>query len=167
MDIDQVKRDINLWIENFLEVPNEKLNNWSPCPYARQARILKTYDVRLGVHPYWDLYNLSNQGIGDRQVVIIVYDPNEWEHKFFSNYLETANENFLNEKDLIVLEDHPYDAEIVNGVSMNQGTYALSLVQSLSDLNAKSAALARQGFYESWSEEYLKNLFKFRKDPRK
>jgi hypothetical protein len=78
-----------------------------------------------------------------------------------------VNEKFLLPNDLIALEDHPKDPEIVNGVSMNQGTYALVLVQSLSDLDAKAKIMADKGFYDSWPEEYLKMLFQNRKDPRK
>jgi hypothetical protein len=69
-------------------------------------------------------------------------------------------------KDLIALEDHPSDKEIVNGVSMNQGTYALALVQSLGDLNARAKQIADKGFYHGWPEEYLELLFKNRQDPR-
>jgi UDP-glucose 6-dehydrogenase len=69
-------------------------------------------------------------------------------------------------KDLIALEDHPTDAEIVNGVAMNQGTYALALVQSLSDLDAKARLMASKGFYDTWPEDYLEILFQHRQDPR-
>ena len=48
---------------------------------------------------------------------------------------------------------------------MNQGTYALALVQSLSDLDAKTKQIAAKGFYDSWPKEYLKLLFKHRQDP--
>ena len=76
------------------------------------------------------------------------------------------NQKFLVPNDLLALEDHPADPEIVNGVSMNQGTYALALVQSLSDLNTKARQMARKGFYETWPEEYLQDLFDNREDPR-
>jgi hypothetical protein len=66
----------------------------------------------------------------------------------------------------LALEDHPGDPEIVNGVSMNQGTYALALVQSLSDLNQKARAIAAKGFYDTWPEKYLQDLFQHRTDPR-
>jgi hypothetical protein len=49
---------------------------------------------------------------------------------------------------------------------MNQGTYALALVQSLSDLNDKAVSMAAKGFYETWPEEYLQGLFEHRQDPR-
>jgi hypothetical protein len=68
--------------------------------------------------------------------------------------------------DLLALEDHPHDVEIVNGVCMNQGTYALALVQSVSDLNTKAQIMARKGFYDTWPEDYLQALFQHRQDPR-
>jgi hypothetical protein len=49
---------------------------------------------------------------------------------------------------------------------MNQGTYALALVQSLSDLNAKAQQMANRGFYHNWPEQYLQSLFQHRQDPR-
>jgi hypothetical protein len=69
-------------------------------------------------------------------------------------------------KNLLALEDHPADPEIVNGVCMNQGTYALALVQSLSDLNDKAQMVAKKGFYDTWPNEYLQALFQHREDPR-
>jgi hypothetical protein len=80
--------------------------------------------------------------------------------------LKAANEDFLLAADLIVLEDHPDDVEDVNGVIMNQGKYALALVQSLSDLDRRAKQMADKGFYHSWPEEYLTGLFENRKDPR-
>jgi len=59
MDLEQVKTDINRWIEEFLEIPNLALGGWSPCPYARRARLDKAYEVRLGQDAYWDLAPLS------------------------------------------------------------------------------------------------------------
>jgi hypothetical protein len=81
--------------------------------------------------------------------------------------MDELNEQFLVRHNLLALADHPGDPEIVNGVSMNQGTYALALVQSLSDLNHKAKAMADKGFYDSWPEEYLTMLFQHRADPRK
>ena len=49
---------------------------------------------------------------------------------------------------------------------MNQGTYALALVQNLSDLNEKAQLVAKKGFYDAWPEQYLEQLFKHRIDPR-
>jgi hypothetical protein len=99
-------------------------------------------------------------------VTIFVYDPAQHPYEEFHKQIEFANNNHLVPKDMIALEDHPTDPEVVNGVSMNQGTYALALVQSLSDLNQKARAMASRGFYDTWPEDYLKQLFHHRQDPR-
>lgn len=166
LDIDQVKHDIEQWIMNFIEVPHPALGGFPPCPYARSARLKKSYQVYIGSDPYFDLKNRARYGMGDREVIVYAYDPVEWPHDLFSSSLDQANKEFLLDKDILVLEDHPDDVEIVNGICMNQGTYALALVQSLSDLDAKAKQMARKGFYDSWPEDYLTALFQHRKDPR-
>ena len=166
MQLEQVKHDILAWSENFLEQPHPALGNWSPCPYARRARLNHQVDIRIGTDPRSDLEQLCTQGLGTAQVVIYAYDPVAWPYEMFSKSLESANHEFLNHHDLIALEDHPSDIEIVNGITMNQGTYALALVQPLADLNHKAVSMAAKGFYHDWPEEYLQGLFNHRQDPR-
>jgi len=166
MDIEQVRKDILDWIENFVEKPHPALGGWPPCPYARQARLKNTVQILVGLDPYYDLKNIGLHGLGNYEVIAYVYDPTEWPYELFSSSLVQANEEFLLRNDILALEDHPDDPEIVNGIAMNQGKYALALVQSLSDLDAKAKIMADKGFYDTWPEEYLTPLFKHRKDPR-
>ena len=166
LNLETVKQDIEQWIVNFVEVPHPALGNWPPCPYARKARMEGTYEVRIGTNPISDLLDIWRTGLGDREVIAIAYDPYTWDRKTFAGALDFANREFLLDKDILVLEDHPADPEIVNGVCMNQGTYALALVQCLSDLDAKASIMARKGFYDAWPEDYLTMLFQHRKDPR-
>lgn len=166
LNIDQVQADIESWLINFVEVPHPALGGFPPCPYARAARMKKSYQVVIGSDPYFDLKNRGRWGLGDREVWIYVYDPVQWNYQQFSTSLHSANQEHLLHRDIIALEDHPEDAEIVNGVSMNQGRYAMALVQSLTDLNSKAAAMAQRGFYHAWPEQYLQGLFQHRKDPR-
>lgn len=166
MNLEQVKQDIEKWIVDFVEVPNLALGGWPPCPYARRARLAQSFEVRLGANPYYDLIELAETGLGGKEVIVLAYDPSRWAYLTFHASLDLANTKHLISKDIIALEDHPDDPEIVNGICMNQGKYALSLVQGLSDLNAKAALMARQGFYDAWPEEYLQVLFHHRKDPR-
>ena len=166
MDIDQVKHNIEQWIVNFVEVPHPALGGFPPCPYARSARLKNSYDVFIGSDPYYDLKNRARNGMGNREVVVYAYDPVEWPHDLFAASLAHANQDFLLAADILALEDHPADQEIVNGICMNQGTYALALVQSLSDLDTKAQQMASKGFYDSWPEDYLQALFQHRKDPR-
>jgi hypothetical protein len=166
LNIDQVKHDIEQWIVNFVEVPHPALGGFPPCPYARSARLKNSYDVYIGTDPYFDLKNRAKYGMGNREVIVYAYDPAEWPRELFASSLDQANQEFLLDADILVLEDHPADVEIVNGICMNQGTYALALVQSLSDLNTKATQMAAKGFYDSWPKDYLTALFRHRKDPR-
>jgi hypothetical protein len=166
MNIEQVTKDINQWIENFLEVPHPVLGGWSPCPYARRARLNRTVGIFIGADPESDLKQRCELGMETWQVVVYVYDPAAVTHQQLSSSIAQANCEFLVAHDLIALEDHPSDPEIVNGVCMNQGTYAMAMVQSLSDLNQKAQAMAQRGFYDAWPEEYLTMLFQHRQDPR-
>jgi len=165
LDLERVTYDIERWIANFVEVPHPSLGGWAPCPYARKARLDRDFEVRLGVNPYFDLKVVAQTGIA-KSVVIFVYESTAYSYKQFHAHIESANTEFLLSQDLLALEDHPDSAEIVNGVSMNQGAYALALVQCLSDLDDKAQLMARKGFYETWPEDYLHELFQHRKDPR-
>lgn len=166
LDLATVQADIESWIVNFVEVPHPALGNWAPCPYARRARLEQDYTVKIGVNPYFDLLNVAQNGLSGKSVLILAYDPDEFFYSQFNKDIRAANEEVLLSRDLLALEDHPGDPEIVNGVCMNQGTYALALVQSLSDLNQKAKLMAAKGFYDAWPEEYLTALFHHRRDPR-
>lgn len=166
MDIKTVTQDILAWSETFVEVPHPALGNWAPCPFARQARLNGEVGIFIGREPYFDLESRAAVGMQQYQVIIYAYDPVEWTHDYFSPRLKSANRDFLSAANLIALEDHPDDIEDVNGVIMNQGKYALSMVQSLSDLNQRAQQMASKGFYHSWPKDYLKQLFENRQDPR-
>lgn len=165
LDLNTVTHDIEQWIETFVEVPHSLLGNWAPCPYARRARLDRDFEVRMGRNPFEDLVSISYETL-NKSVIIIVYEPEHHPYDQFHRELEWANQSHLLPKNLIALEDHPADPEIVNGICMNQGQYALALVQSLGDLNEKSKLVARKGFYDTWPEDYLKLLFNHRQDPR-
>jgi hypothetical protein len=165
LDLDTVTHDIERWMETFVEVPHPALGGWAPCPYARKARLDSDFLVRLGVNPYFDLKVVSHTGIA-QSVVVFVYESTAYSYEQFHTHIESANQEFLISQDLLALEDHPEAPEIVNGVVMNQGTYALTLVQNLTDLNVKARHMASKGFYATWPEDYLQELFQHRQDPR-
>ena len=166
LDLDTVTNNILTWSENFVEVAHPALGNWAPCPFARKARLSGTVKIVIGSDPYFDLRNRCRDGLGTAEVMIYVYDPKEWDYATFHSSLDQANREFLLANDLLVLEDHPADPEIVNGVSMNQGTYALALLQSLSKLNTAAAQMHTKEFYDSWPADYLTTVFNHRQDPR-
>ena len=166
MDQETVTADILAWSERFVEVPHPALGGWPPCPFARSARLNKTIQVLTGADPYFDLRNRARWGMGQYKVIVYAYDPEDWPYARFHAAIESANTEILLARDMLALEDHPADVEDVNGVVMNQGKYALVLVQSLSKLNTAAQQMSAKGFYHAWPEQYLTGLFRHRTDPR-
>lgn len=164
---EQLEKDILEWITGFVEVPHPALGGFPPCPYARKARLDNAYEVRVGRDMCGDMMDIVRHGMNGKDVIAVAYDPEKYERERFAQDIEFCNEVYLLSNDLLALEDHPDDPEIVNGVCMNQGKYALVLVQGLTDLNKKAKIVARKGFYDIWPEEYLSFLFRHREDPRK
>jgi hypothetical protein len=163
MNFKQAQEDIQQWLVDFVERPNAKLSGWPPCPFARQARLQQRIDIRRGLDPFADLLTLANI---THDVVMFVYDPEQWDSDSFAFMIDSSNRGFLHSRNLIALGDHPRDIEIINGVTMNQGTYAITFVQSLDKLNEHAQQLASKGYYNNWPEFYLEDLFRYRQDPR-
>jgi hypothetical protein len=109
---------------------------------------------------------LAQTGLGNKKVVVVVYDTADISASELEHYTNYYNRLWLTGQDLLALTDHPGDPEAINGVSMNQGQYALLLVQSLTDLNEKAQQLGSKGFYKDWPEAYARSVFAHRKDPR-
>ena len=163
MDFKQAQADIMAWLTKFVEQPHPALGSWPPCPYARRARMDNKFQIRRGVEPYYDLMHVD---LGHLDVLAFVYSPGDFAANKFENLVQRANQGFLFAQDLIALPDHPDAPEIVNGVVMNQGTWAIVFVQSLSKLDAHAKTLADRGYYQGWPEHYLAALFEGRQDPR-
>ena len=164
MNFEQAKLDIEQWIVNFVEKPNTLLNNWPPCPYARQARLNQQVDIRPGLfNPIDDVKQVD---MGNFEVLAYVYDRTQWSATEFNELVETVNISYLAQRGLIALADHPDDVESVAGVVMNQGTYAIVFVQDLAKLNHFARILGKKDFYKDWPEDYLTVLFAGREDPR-
>lgn len=165
MDFVQAKIDILNWVTGFVERPNAALNGWPPCPYARRARFDNEFEIRQGViDPYTDLMHAD---LGHHTVVAYVYDPHTFSAADFNRQIDLVNAGFLVPRNLIALADHPTDVESVNGVIMNQGTWAIAFVQPLDKLNHFARLIAAKGYYDGWPEDYVSGLFQFREDPRR
>lgn len=166
MDVVQARIDVTNWITGFVEKPNPLLNGWAPCPYARAARMQNKIRIDIGIAPWLDLRQLSWHGMADLDVIVKIYDPTEWSFDRFRSEWQSAQTEFLTGKDLLCLEDHPDEVETMNGVVMNQGTWALLLIQQQSKLEEAARQLANKGYYDGWPEPYLESVWQNRSDPR-
>ena len=160
-----MKENIREWINNFVSKSNPDLNGFAPCPYASKALADNKVDIIAGTTPERDALLLKNADFNNLDVKVFVYDPEIFNPDDFSNRIQMINQS-LHDEDLLVLDDHPKSEEIINGVKMNQGEFALMFVQVLSRLDDAAEKLAKRGYYDGWPEDYLCELFKGRKDPR-
>jgi hypothetical protein len=150
------------WIENFVEVANPALENFSPCPYAKKARLQN--QIKIIISESNDIEetvsNHSQYLNNGYDVVIYCFDKS-----IDSQYLVNATKSLNNhrfETGFVFLEDHPDVEEYINGVKMNFGECALLLVQRLDKLNEASLKLKEKGYYNSWSTENLEDVVNWR-----
>ena len=153
-----VKEYILKWIEEFVSVNNSELNNWPPCPYARQAVIDNKiswceFDSNL-------LNNLCSLEWNNNYDLCIIHTPNVTSN-YLSEQVKLAN-SFLMPKDIVCLEDHPEDIEEINGVVMNNGKYPIVFMQKLSNIQMFSESLKLKGYYDVWSEQNLEDVVNWR-----
>jgi hypothetical protein len=164
MHFEQAQGDVINWITSFVEQPHPALGGWPVCPFARKARINNGVEIRPGViDPYTDLAHIEP---GDRQVLILIYDPKNFTAEEFHSQISLVNSGFLMPRGLFALGDHPDHTETVKGVQMNQGQWALAFVQNKKELERHARDLVERNYYQGWDEDYLAELFHQREDPR-
>lgn len=165
-DLATLKEDVNSWVYNWVSVYNPALEA-VPCPFAKQAivdnKIVYCYCVdRTDVEQA--LKNLAGNSFDqNKEVLIIGIDPATISVEDFQSLTADANNTYLGDAGFIALEDHPMDIETINHAVMNQGKWALLLVQAKSKLDKASAILEKQGYYKNWSKENLDDVVNWRK----
>ena len=162
MDQEYIKEQLESWMQDFVEKPNPLLNNWAPCPYARQARINKAVEIVFS-EPLSLVLNVerSLHLLEDKDVVIVCFDHTLIDANTIEELVRVHN-TVLMSRDYVILEDHPDKAEILNGVRMNFGKCGLLLVQRLSKLSTASGQLKEKGYYDTWPEENYADVVAWR-----
>lgn len=160
MDELQIQRDLEHWLVNFVEQSNTLLNNWPPCPYARQARLANqihiVFDSPLEIAGYVPF-------LDNHDVVVLCFNPAEYSASQIELFTKHIN-SILMWKDYVILEDHPDSEEFINGVKMNFGKCGLLILQRLSKLNTAADQLKSKGYYHTWSKQNLDEVVNWRYD---
>ena len=160
MDEQSIRQQLEHWLANFVEQPNPLLNNWPPCPYARQARlsnqILTVFDSPLEIAQY------TNR-LEEYDVVILCFDHTRFSASQIELFTQHVN-SMLMLQDFVVLYDHPDSEEFINGAKMNFGECGLMILQRLSKLNTAADQLRNKGYYATWSNENLDEVVNWRYD---
>ena len=154
--------EIKKWIEEFVSTHNDQIGQVT-CPFAKQAMLKERINyVSVGKHTISPLIDSLVDNWDDKYEVVVVYCPTEdLTPKELSTMVTDFNDIAMS-KDIVALEDHPNDPEILNGASMNFGKCILVLVQRLSKLNNASEILKNQGYYDNWPKENYDDVVRWR-----
>ena len=146
----------------FIEVPNPNLGDWAPCPYARQARVNNNVSIKFSsVAELTQAVHESVEELDSKEVVVVCFDHNNINPVELQEYVEGMNKTLI-AKNYVILEDHPWTPEYINGVCMNFGHCGLLVIQKLDKLNSASNQLREKGYYNSWSQEDLDSVVSWR-----
>ena len=163
-------KDIETWIVEWVSQYNKNLDA-VPCPFARQAFV----DNKILIHQldpiegystaeliYNNLDRATQNWPAGKEVVALGCKPELINSDELEQTVNECNQTFLKDRGYIALEDHPANLEIIAGEAMNQGSWALVLVQLKSKLDKASAILEKQGYYKNWSQENLNDVVHWR-----
>jgi hypothetical protein len=162
MNFELIKTQLIEWLTSFVEKPNPALNNWPPCPYARQARINnKILIVDSTIENLTKTVNESLTVFDQYDVAVVCFD-----HTLISGQDCQQLSQELNDKlmplNFVLLEDHPNLVEYVAGVKMNFGPCGLFVISPLTALNAASDQLRSKGYYDTWNQSELDEVVTWR-----
>lgn len=167
----KLQEDLESWIYNWVSVYNNNLQA-VPCPFAQQAyvdnKILIHEILPLGGYSvseliYANLDHATQAWPEDKEVLVLGCRPELIDCDELASTIADCNQELLMPRGYVALEDHPDSPEVIAGEVMNQGSWALVLVQSSTKLDKASAMLERQGYYKTWSQDNLNEVVAWRK----
>jgi len=162
MDQIAIKQQLDQWMVEFVEANHSALNNWSPCPYARAARLSGMISTKFATVPELrDVVRESMTTLETKDVVVVCFDHHNISPEYLQEFVADMNK-MLMPLDYVILEDHPDAPEYVNGVKMNFGKCGLLVIQRLSKLNSAADKLKSQGYYDTWDQEALDQVVQWR-----
>lgn len=154
------KEYLSKWIVEVLDKPQAWLNNLPSCPYAKQALINNRIDFRSSDDYVCDVRMLFDHWPQQFDVVILVCND-DIDSNMFSEHVAELNKHYV-PLGYACLEDHVSCVETVKDINFNNGKYNLILCQPLNKLNAATAQLHKQGYYEHWPKDYYDQVVSWR-----
>ena len=172
---DLIKKEVRLWSEKFLEVPNIHLNNMPACPFAKKAWLENKVDIQFRDPDLGYTRNLHQHvkkiNFAEKEILIFCdiffkeYSLNKYQ-KIIDNF-----NNQYNKKDIYFLGFHPKnppteeDQEFLlnptgdtSDLPNSTIDFSMMLIQKFSQLYKASDRLKRMGYYDKWPQEYYDDV---------
>ena len=159
-----ITEDILEWSEKYLEPKNKHLGNVPVCPYARTARLKKTYRI-LECKNFNAFQDAIIEGAKlakdpDIQIVIVGCDDVRYEPEELDSVIDILN-RVLVPQDIYLMGSHPYDDEEdepVHFLDTDQwepdNEFMMVLIQKFDELEKASDNLRKTGYYSHWPSDY-------------
>jgi hypothetical protein len=156
--VEQVRKDIQHWILNFVEAPNPHYGEKFPvCPYARQARLagessVKVYQagsVRKFIEQCADELAQDNQ----HKVLMIAFPPRVKYYPGIHRYIYNLDKQLV-ARDLYALGGQAVGTESCYPGWFNRGEYFVVGINTLSNVLPAVESLKSAGYYQNWSQEH-------------
>jgi len=166
IDVHRVEQDIRTWSNEFLEVPNEKLNGLPPCPYAKQAWAddKVTFSINTGLEGLIK----SVRDFDKHDYDIVVWASEELpDMQYLDGLCDGINELMsIAGMDMHLMVFHPdYNAEqagldflVADDVVDESLEYCMVFVQRLSVLDDAALSLEKSGYYLHFPVDVFQSL---------
>jgi hypothetical protein len=162
MNQNEIVEKLTKWMIEFIEMPNTKLGDWAPCPYARQARVNNKISIKFAdIIELTPVVRESIDILENKEVVVVCFDHNQIDPVDLQEFVTGMN-NTLMPAGYVILEDHPLSPEYINSVKMNFGHCGLLVIQKLDKLSQASNQLKEKGYYDIWTQEDLDSVVSWR-----
>jgi hypothetical protein len=156
--------NIESWINNRLNIKSKVFNGLPPCPFAKAAWLegkVKTCYLDgkfpLKTHIPAEIENHTYYWPKGCEVVVLGFNPLGILPAHLSEILDDC-EPMLSKRGYTALEDHPFEREEVQSVWLNNGEYALVLIQPTDKLVEARAWLESKDYYKNWNPKYKQDV---------
>ena len=159
-----IAEDILEWSEKYLEPKNEHLGDVPVCPYARMARLKKTYRILectefdKFLDTVLEATNLAKNP--EIQIVIVGCNDVQYTPEELESVIHAYNLVFV-PQDIYLMCSHPYDDEEEEEVDfldtdgwVPDNQFMMILVQKFDELEKASDNLRKTGYYDNWPSDY-------------
>ena len=169
--------DILTWSEKYLEPKNKHLGDVPVCPYARMARLKKTYRI-LECRNFEKFLDTILQAVEmakdpEIQIVIVGCDDIQYEPEELAAVIHAYNLVFV-PQDIYMMCSHPYDDEEEEDIEFLDtddwepgNSFMMVLVQKFDELEKASDNLRKTGYYQHWPSDYYEGTVNKRKSYRR
>ena len=149
------QEEISEWIIGPLSKANPDFGGLPACPFARKAVVYGQVVIKK-IRQYeleFTLMDLMSNFPEGKRVAVIAMDPED-----IKPYaLSTIARIYSNPK-YIVLEDHPDEVEKIGETVVNNGKYALVIVQPREDIVEARKQLEGTDYYKNFDDAYKQDL---------